>query len=229
MSYAILFDFSSGLSRPLTAPAGTLARIRAHVAHIESTLGLRAERYLDNPAHWARTDFAGVDDRVLCDEARAHNTWVLHLYEDFGRWHASPASAPHETITPEESTAFWHALRRIDVPRERWTEEHYIAEMEHLYEVLRGRPNGGVTSDVRPLSPEQAGAVIRLIEPYCGVGDPRLEVPKGNDYLATSDDYVWCSTCGRGVEIDDGTGLPEDARRCRRRGCEAKAELENEE
>lgn len=224
MSYAVLFDFATGLERPVIAPVGTLARIREHVAHVEKALGLRSERYLENPAHWTRESLRceGVDDAVLCREARAHNEWVLQLFRDFGRWHAEPAPTPSETITNEDAQTFWHALARIEVPRERWTETYYVEEMGDLYEVLRGRPTGGVSSDVRPLSAEQAGAVIRLIEPYVGVGDPRLEVPKGHDHLATSDDYVWCSTCGRGA-------YPDDARRCRRRGCEARKTVREED
>lgn len=225
MSWRVLFDLSSGLSRPMVAPAGTLERIRAHVAGVERALGLRAERYLENPPHWTRESlrFEGVDDRVLCETARDHNAWVVRLYEDFARWHKEPAPEPNETITPEDSTTFWHGLVELRVPPSRWTGDHYVAEMRAMYEVLRGRPEGRVDLDERPLTPRQAGAVIRLFEQYFESGANRdLEVPRGHDHLADRyhGEYEWCERCGA-VEYEDALG-------CRRRRCPLRKELQEE-
>ena len=49
MSYHCFFSLTTGLTKPMLVPAGTLARMRHHVAHVESTLGFETTKYLDNP------------------------------------------------------------------------------------------------------------------------------------------------------------------------------------
>ena len=82
----------------------------------------------------------------------------------------------------------------------------HVERMEHVYEVLRGHESEGVTFDAKALTPKQAAAVIRMLEPYLDAHDMRLEVPRGYDYLASSDDggYDWCITHGA-VHPADGT------------------------
>lgn len=52
MSYRVFFSFSVGLKEPMTVPKGTLIACQDHVARVETALGLKAEKYKDNPAHW---------------------------------------------------------------------------------------------------------------------------------------------------------------------------------
>lgn len=56
----------------------------------------------------------------------------------------------------------------------------------------------GMSFDEKSLTPKQAAAVIRLFEQYLDPGDLRLDVPKGEDHLASSHDggYIYCDKCG---------------------------------
>lgn len=213
MSFHTFFGLTLGLSKPLNAPKGTLESIRAHVREVEAKLGLVADRFEDNPAHWLRTDFAGVDDEVLCETAEAHNGWVRHLYEQMGEWQREPVEGG-ETITEADAQGFWHGLELLDVPAHRWTADYYRDRMEHLYEVMRGRESEGVTFDEKALTPKQAAAVMRLFEQYLDRNDLRLDVPHGHDYLASSYDggYDWCEGCYKPV-------CPDDVWKCKKRKC----------
>ncbi|MGU3387022.1 hypothetical protein ACLBYG_21100 [Methylobacterium sp. D53M] len=219
MSYHVFFSFSTGLKAPITVPAGTKASIARHVAEVEETPELKRTRYKDNPVHWeSRGRFDGIDDETLCEAVIEHNRWVRRLYELTAEWSREPPTGQTETITPEEASEFWHALEQLSVEPTRWTREYYRERMEHLYEVMRGREDQGVTFDERALTPKQAGAVIRLFSLYLDTSDIRLEVPKGSDKLASSDDgeYDWCSRCG--------AVWPDDADACSRRKCPIREE-----
>lgn len=221
MSYHVFFAFSQGLARPMTAPKGTLAAILAHVAEVEETLGIKRTRYMDNPEHWDwrgpafRAGFPDVADEVLCETAQGHNEWVRCLYDRFAEWAKNPPDGGEE-ITPDQAAQFWPGLRMIEVAPDRWTRDYYRNRMEHLYEVMRGRPSEGVTWRVPKLSPKQAGAVIWLFG-FLDTGDIRLEVPRGCDHLASSYDgeYEWCERCGAVTN--------DDAARCRKRACPVQA------
>jgi len=222
MSFHVFFDLSSGLSKPLLVPKGTLASILEHVRHVEATLGLETEQYLDNPPHWKNCGWRlamreGISDETLCEEAEEHNAWIRWLYEKLGEWSENPPETG-EKITPEDANRFWHALERITVDPSRWTEKYYRARMEAVYEVMRGREAEGMTLDTKALTPQQAAAVVRLFEQWLDPGDLRLDVPKGYDYLASSVDggYVFCEKCG--------PVHPDEAYSCRKRGCPIREE-----
>lgn len=129
--------------------------------------------------------------------------------------------APPETMTPADAQTFWHGLRQIEVPAERWTSDYYRDRMEHIYEVLRGREHEGVTFDSKGLSPKRAAAVINVFSEFLDSHDLRLDVPNGHDYLASSSDggYDWCEKCG--------PAHPDDARVCRRKACPIQDEAED--
>jgi len=218
MSYHLFFEFSAGLDSSLKVPKGTLSDILNHVSHIESVLGYKSERYKDDPPRWEnKTPKDGVTDDTFCIEAEQHNRWVESLYRRFGEWSEKPV-VDGEEITPEDAMKFWHALTMIDVPLERWTADYYRSRMEALYEVMRGHEMEGISFDEKPLTPKQAGAVIRLFETYLDAHDQRLDVPKGCDHLATSQDegYEYCDKCGLVTR--------EHFRDCKRRGCPVKKE-----
>ena len=228
MSYHVFFGFSSGLAKPLTVPAGTKLSINEHVEEVERILGLKREKYLDNPIHWDHFDpeyrdgFPSVDDETLCKTVQDHNAWVRGLYRYFGEWAEKPFKAGKgkraETISIKDAEKFWHALTELTVGPSRWTPDYYIAQMEHLYEVMRGRESQGVTFEATALTTKQAAAVINIFSPFLDSDDRRLDVPNGCDYLASSYDggYDWCEKCG--------AVLPEDADRCTKRKCPIRAE-----
>lgn len=213
MSYHVHFSMSTGLAKPLRVPAGTKAEILAHVRDVEKTLGLKTTQYRDNPAHWMRNDFADLSDEVLCDTASKHNRFVVRLYEQFAEWSEKPVKGG-EKLTPADAAEFWHGLQKIEVPPDRWNAGYYREQMERVYEVMRGRPADGVTFDGKPLTTEQAVAVIILFSEFLDTHDIRIDVPVGHDHLACSDEYAWCEKCGAIAddEIDDRV------RCCRKRG-----------
>lgn len=190
-AYRVFFSMSTGLSKVVRVPAGTLAEIFAHIEGVEQKLGLKCERYLDNPVHWATTDFADISDDVLCDTADEHNGWIVDLWNDFCKWAQEPIEGGEE-ITPEQSVGFWYGLEPITVPAERWTATYYRSRMEHLYEVMRGVESEGVSFEAGPLRPQQASAVIVLFAEFLDAHDLRLEVRRGYDCLESSDDRADC-------------------------------------
>ena len=143
-------------------------------------------------------------------------------HEDAFRLEIGNYGKPIETeeLTREGAQTFWHGLVDIPVPVERWTGDYYRERMEHLYEVMRGKENEGVTFDEKPLTPRQAAVVVRIFATYLDGGDLRLDVPNGYDYLASSSDggYDWCEKCG--------PAHPDDSRACRKKGCPIYAEDE---
>lgn len=220
MTYHVFFSFSQGFAKSITAPKGTLASINAHVREVEETLGIERTQYNDNPVRWDhwnpdfRAGFPDVEDKILCETVQKHNDWVRRLYKLIGTWAQDPVK-DGETITPEDAAEFWPGLTLIDIRPDRWTDDYYRNRMEHLYEVMRGRPDEGVSFRATPLTPEQAGDVIHLFEKYLDPGDMRLEVPKDCDHLADNEEYDWCERCG---------AVPhETADGCRKRGCPVQA------
>ena len=210
MPHHVFFSLSSGLAGPLQVPTGTLDRLVKHVQHMETTLGLTPTRYKSNPPHWSHRDKLSppkaqdLTDEEFCTLLSHHNDWVRRTHREFGEWYQNPVE-DGEVITPDDVMTFWQGLTLLDVPVERWTGPYYTDRMEHLYEVLRGRESEGVTLGSDPLTTQQAGAVVRLLEQYLDPGDHRLEVCRGRDHLTSSETegYMWCDQCGDAVHPDD--------------------------
>lgn len=219
MSYAVFFDFSTGLASPIQVPKGTLVTILAHVGQVEKALCLIPVKPEVGERRWdiTRKSFQGIEDELLCETVERHNRWVRRLYDQISEWSEKPPREGEE-ITPEAAAKFWHALRRLTVPPARWTSDYYRARMDSLYEVMRGRDSEGVSLDTKALTPKQASAAIRLFSEFLDTNDLRLEVPNGHDFLASSYDggYDWCEKCGPMIS--------EDARCCRRRECPLREE-----
>lgn len=244
MSFDVLFSFSSGLRSAIVVPRGTLQAIQDHVAWVESSLKIELEKYRGKTRWRCLSQpfDAAVSNKTLCEVAASHNSWVRWLYKKLGEWSESKRQnktpegvwekqqygdgrwhlvtlrreslPPPETLSPEQAQTFWRALHQISVPPSRWTGEFYVDRMQHLYEVMRGRENEGVTFDAsKHLSPKQAAAVVILFGEYLDDHDMRLDVPNGYDYLASSCDggYDWCEKCGP-VHPDDGP-------QCRKKAC----------
>lgn len=210
MSYKVYFAMSTGLSKPITAPKGTLAEIGAQIERVEQTLGIDPENLDDGRIRWYLLghSFADVEDETLCNVAEQHNNWVRWLYAKVEEWATTP-TPDGEVITPEQSEKFWYGLRMIEVPPPRWTEAYYTARMESMYSVLRGVESEGVSFDAPKLTEKQAAAVINMFSPYLDAHDARLDVPRGRDYLTA--EYEWCEKCGA-VTFEDGQA-------CTRRKC----------
>lgn len=224
MSYQVFFSFSVGLSKTLMVPKGTLAKINAHCDQVEKNLTLAEYKGLDDIwSHWSKREaYKRITDELLCETATSHNGFIEWLYRALANWSKNPV-ADGEELTPEQSVTFWKKLDTITVESDRWTRDYYKDQMEHLYEVMRGRPNCGTSFDEKALTAKQANNVIRLFSTYLDTHDIRLEVPNGYDQLESSDDggYEWCEKCG--------PMYYEDARQCRKRKCPLVAEYKAEE
>lgn len=220
MSFHVFFDFSVGLAKMVRAPIGTKARTLERVRHVESTLGIKRTTTGEPPTtmwdHWDerwRRGFPDIDNKVLCETVQEHNDWVRRFYIDLETWAKTPVHGG-EKLKPKDAAEFWHGLHCIKIAPERWTPDYYRNRMEHLYEVMRGREDEGVTLDAPLLSPKQAAAVIRIFDEHLDPADLRLDVPDGHDFLASSYDggYDWCDKCFKPKTYEDGAA-------CRRRKC----------
>jgi len=239
MSYHVFFSLSTGLSTSIQVPKGSKSSILSYVNEVEAKLGLKREKYKDNPVHWDRwnRDLSKIEGKLLCTTVEHHNRWVREWYENFAFWAEKPFTVgkgyqdegPNrrypvgwgsETITPDDAKEFWHGFEMLEVPLGKWTREYYVARMEVLYEVMRGRPSEGITFGTKALTPRQAAEVINLFSEYLDSHDMRLDVPKDRDYLASSYDggYDWCEKCG--------AVTPEDGIACRKRKCPLREEYE---
>jgi len=204
MPHHVFFMFSSGLEKPIRAPAGTKGAIARHVEYVERTLNLTRTQYEDNPWHWDhRLDkaWANISDDALCNAVTVHNRWVRGLYLKFDEWAKDPVVGG-DTITPEDAKGFWGALRILSVPMERWSEQYYFERMEYVYSVLRGHECAGTEMRAEALTAEQARDVIWLFSQWLDRWDSDIEVPLGCDHIASSKDggYIWCDNCGAVTE-----------------------------
>lgn len=149
--------------------------------------------------------------------ARKHDDGWMFISGNYGK----PVET--EVLTPEDAQTFWHGLREIDVPVERWSRDYYVDRMNHVFRVLQGDEDEGVTAEAKPMTAKQAAAAIHVFAKYIDDHDTRLEVPNGHDYLAASDDggYDWCVKCG--------PAHPDDVPHCRKKACPARAERDAEE
>ena len=249
MRYAVLFDFSWCLAKTLTVPAGFKAAAVTHVEEVERILNLKRQPPYTGtsavhplrPDEWnPRYDWADVDDDLLCKTVDKHNVWVRQMYAALQQYAETPF-APNlnanrqggikssEELTPLDAREFWHGLRALTVPPERWNRDYYIARMVALYEVMRGRPTERLTFDAKPLTQQQAGEVIQLFESFLDPADARLQVVhepgrgfNGLDRLATSDDggYDWCGDgCFKAID-------PDCIGQCKRRHCPLREDLD---
>jgi hypothetical protein len=134
----------------------------------------------------------------LCELAAKHEHFVDAMWQAIAQ-ERKPKEKTEE-LTPERAADLWEGFTlRIVVPVDRWTAEYYQAQMEHAYEVMRGREsNGEALSYGDPLTPRQAAAIIILFSHWLDHHDIRLDVPLDHDHLGRSDtgDYDWCEKCG---------------------------------
>lgn len=224
MSYHVFFGFSTGLATTIRVPKGFKASCLAHVLDVEKKLELERTQYRDNPVHWNgfRQRFERLDDKVVCKTVSGHNRWVRRVYENIAYWaehpftigkghqdegpnRSYPAGHGSESLRPADAAKFFHGFQMLTVAIAQWTRHYYVERMEHIYEVMRGRENEGVTFDETPLTERQAAAVINLFSTYLDTHDMRLDVPRDCDHLASSYDggYDWCDECGCAVSTDD--------------------------
>lgn len=225
MSYHVFFSMSTGLSKPITVPKGTLDRILERVHLTEEALGFETEQFKNNPKYWRNTRETkpGVSDETFCEVAEQHNRFVRELYIEFEKC-SEKLTPDGEVITPEQSVEFWYGLTTINVPAHRWTGDYYRARMEALYFAMRGAGDNqrllteGVVFDSKALTVRQAADVIGLFSEFLDPDDLRLDVPLGMDSLESLSDggYYWCEKCGAVTE--------QHAASCRKRKCPIKAE-----
>ena len=211
--YRTYFNFSSGLNQALTVRAGYYAELLEHVEKVETALHIEREQYLDNPAHWKRTEYENVSDDVLCDWEVWHNFWVRGVYEYFGEVSQNEPAGDTEIITPEMAQEFWPALRMIYVPLGRWTAGHYVRKIDELFAVMTTGEHRGVSFDAPVLTPKQTHRVVRLFSNWMDKHGVRMELPRGRDYLVPSDECQWCVVHGDAVLYEDGCEFCD--------GCEA--------
>lgn len=218
MSYRVYFALSTGLSKSVTVPNGTLDRILGRIQKTEAELGLETDQYKNNPKHWRTTEpKEGITDDIYCQVAEEHNHFIRWLYNLLERCFEKPTEGG-EVITPEQSMEFWHGLQTIDVPFPRWTRDYFVNRMSAFYDVMRGREEDGIIFDADPLTEKQAASVINIFSSVLDAHDVRLDAPKNRDYLAAMDDggYAWCEKCGAVTW--------EDALNCDCEDCPVRAE-----
>lgn len=212
MSYQIYFGFAQGLKKIIIIPLGKIDFMRNLIETTENTLELKREKYLDNPERWAFSKYEGIKDSLLCSTASHHNEEVRRFYNLLAACSEKPITSG-DALTPDIFSELLPGLEFITVPPERWNGEYYKEKMQTLYEVMRGRESEGISFDTKKLTEKQAANVVRLFSEFLDHDDRRLDVPKGHDYLASSDDggYDWCEKCGA-ITWDD-------AQRCGRKKC----------
>ena len=225
MSFAVLFEFSSGLNKPIRAPKGTLELWKNTVLKTERHLLLRRETW-KGQERWVSTDVpADVANNVYCETVEVHNKFVRWLYAHMHDWQENPRD-DFETIQPEDVNGFWFdALTIFAVPPERWTGEYYRARMHAVYHTLRGRPTEDMTFDPAPLTVAQAKDVVSLFAQWLDCDDVNLDCPEGYDDLYSSEEYGWCPISGAIHENDE----EEHGVNCEDSECEIRARLQNHE
>jgi hypothetical protein len=211
--------FASGIPKSIRVPVGTKKDMFDHISNVETTLKIKREKYRNNPEHWITTDYADIDDKVLCETAERHNWMVRWFYYKLTEWSEKPVKS-REWLTIKDFEKILPALQLITVSPERWTSDYYRSRMNVMYEVMRGREEDGISFDEKPLTVKQAAQVINLFSEFLDVGDLRLDVPKGEDTLMSlsEGEYEWCEKCGAVTY--------EHAQACRKSGCPIEKELD---
>lgn len=189
MSYHVFFAFSSGLTKPIRVPKGTLDRIHKRIAYTEYMLGLKRtptytpkgeeqrpgwrwsnpagdmiEHLGPKPEPLAPTNWSNVYEWEKLKVAFGntvvdHNHYVRNLYRTFSEKHKNDT----ESITPEQAQEFWGGLAILRLPTELWTREYYADHMRHIGELLMTGESEGVSLDCK-LTPKQADAMLVLID-----------------------------------------------------------------
>lgn len=228
--------FAQGLAKPMVVPLGTLAEAQGHVREVERRLGLVAEKYLDNPAHWRSTaPTIDVTDVALCKVALQHDEWIDSLWNSLDEWHKNPPTGETEVLTPEDAATFWHGTQAIEVPIDRWSREYYQKRMEEVYKIMRGRSVNGCCWQSKSLTPQQAAGVIWLFSEYLGLDahDVRMDAPWSWEWSSKArrkikvqldevqpscsydgEGYEWCEKCGAVAQWDGDTGCPRRKSQC---------------
>lgn len=218
----MFFGFTAGLAQTLTIEKGTKERLKKHVDDLERALKIVREKYKENNVSWAYSRYEDISDEVLCTWAKTHDWYIEWFYNHLSKCSKNPPKDGEE-LTPEEFAYLLPALSTpIRVPTDRWSNDYYEAKMKIVYEVLRGRPTGGITFDNKKLTEKQAAQVIIIFSEWLDKGDIRLNVPKGRDELARYDQggYEWCEKCGPITY--------EDSLECKRKKCPLLAEYKAE-
>lgn len=254
MSYTTFFTFSSGLSRTMSVPSGTLQAIQDHVAWVEGKLKIETEEY-QGETRWKSLSHPfgeGVSNETLCEVASEHNQWVRWLHERFGEWSEArrKKKSPEgvwekqawrdgrwgivtvgrkefpapEKLTPKQAQTFWRALNEIHVPVSRWTRKFYVDRMNHLYEVMRGREHEGVTFNARRQLSPKQAAAVVMLFAE-HLDDKDMRLDVPNGR-----DYLASSYDG-GYDWCEKCGPvhPDDVGGCRRKACPLRAERDADE
>ena len=212
MSYRTFFEFVTGIPKSIRVPVGTKKELFDHIEKVEATLGIKREKYQYNPEHWVTTDYATIDDDILCRTADEHNRYVRWFYYKLKEWSEKQVKS-REWLTIKDFNKILPGLSFITVLPERWTADYYRSQMNVMYEVMRGREDNGVCFDEKPLTVKQAAQVVILFSEYLDTHDIRLDVPSGEDTLMSGSDgeYEWCEKCGPVTY--------EHAQECKKRKC----------
>lgn len=194
----VLFDLSSGLKKPITVPKGTCEDIKTHIEKTTKEAGLKVVQFKDNPPRWnSHTPATDVDDETASHVVFEHNRFIRELYGDLALWSQTPPEGETETLTPEFADAIWYGLSTLNLSYDRWSASAYIEQMGTLFQAMTKGESGGVYfgNGEETLSLRQAADVIILFSMYLDRHDVRLDLPEGRDFLATSDETLWCEKC----------------------------------
>jgi len=138
------------------------------------------------------------NDDELCEFARDHNRFVGWLWDSIQEFGDKPCEDNPVMLTDAYFKSIHAILKEVKVPIDRWSKDHYIDRMEAMFGIMTGNDADGIEFGSAPLTPEQAGSVIWLMDAMFGIDQHQadLEVPKGCDYLLANEDYHWCENCG---------------------------------
>jgi hypothetical protein len=191
MSYHVYFAFSTGLSKPLRVPEGTLADLWSKIERVESVLGLeRTPSYTpegedqrpgwswrsvekciraklgERPEHHLAAREWDSDRERMAEVIEWHNDFVRRLYDDFGKWSTDLKGKRKgvEVISLEAAAEFWGGLKILEFPRDLWTERCFENHMEHLFTLISKRKSQGMSLDCEAFSDKQKSALIWLLE-----------------------------------------------------------------
>jgi len=127
-----------------------------------------------------------------------HNRFVGWLWDSIQEFGDKPCEDNPVMLTDAYFKSIHAILKEVKVPIDRWSKDHYIDRMEAMFGIMTGNDADGIEFGSAPLTPEQAGSVIWLMDAMFGIDQHQadLEVPKGCDYLLANEDYHWCENCG---------------------------------
>jgi hypothetical protein len=224
MSYTFGLNLAQGIIKDITVPKGTKESIWKHIETMEKDIPhlikVENENYIRWETHNIFKDIKTWDkenDR-LCSVILDHNNFCWKIHNLLGKCSETTIDGDNEILTNDEFVKFIYGLQTINVEPERWSREYFLAEMNDIYEVLRGRDCKGRFLDCEPLSIKQCSQVFTLFSEYLDNDDMRLNIPKGYDELMESDSYdgngyFWCEMEGAVIrdscdgEYEDDKGI----------------------